>query len=149
MGICDPERDRFVPCALVQLLGRVPAFDDHDRESVFVWFLSTAPDEALMTIAEHAIPEDRMPRRLGSIALDVAVTHSLNHRRLGRTALYADERGGDVLLQWYRRRGMTVLPDEEKLPPGPRRLLKPSDGRYCYYTVPAAIRVSQELDPLR
>lgn len=149
VGICDPERDHFVPCALVQLLGRVPALDDHDRESVFVWFLSTAPDEALMTIAEHAIPEDCMPRRLGSIALDVAVTHSLNHRRLGRTALYADERGGDVLLQWYRRRGMTVLPDEEELPPGPRRLLKPSDGRYCYYTVPAAIRVSQELDSLR
>lgn len=149
VGICDPERDRFVPCALVQLLGRVPALDDHDRESVFVWFLSTAPDEALTTIADHAIPGDRVPQRLGSIALDVAVTHSLNHRRLGRTALYADERGGDVLLQWYRRRGMTVLPDEEKLPPGPRRLLKPSDGRYCYYTVPAAIQASEELDPLR
>jgi hypothetical protein len=77
------------------------------------------------------------------------VTHSLNKRRLGRTALYADERGGEALLQWYRRRGMTVLPDEEKLPRGPRRLLKPSDGRYCYYTVPAAIEASQNLDPLR
>ncbi|MGB3051029.1 MAG: hypothetical protein WBB42_08515 [Polyangiales bacterium] len=148
IGITDPERDRFIPCALVQLLGRVPALDDHDRESVFVWFLSTAPDEALTSIEDHPIPEDRIPRRLGSIALDVAVTHSLNHRRFGRTALYADERGGDPLLQWYRRRGTTVLPDEEKLPPGPRRLLKPSDGRYCYYTVPAAIEVSKELPKL-
>jgi hypothetical protein len=28
-------------------------------------------------------------------------------------------------------------------------LLKPNDGRYCYYTVPAAIEASKELDPLR
>ena len=149
VGLFDSGRDLFIPCALVQLLGRVPALDDHDREGAFVWFLSTAPDEALTTIEGHPIPEDRIPRRLGSIALDVAVTHSLNERRLGRTALYADERGGDVLLQWYQRQGMTVLPDEDKLPPGPRRLLKPSDGRYCYYTVPAAIAASKELDPLR
>ena len=149
VGLSDPESDRFVPCALVQLLGRVPALDDHNRESVFVWFLSTAPDEALTTIEDHPISKDQIPRRLGSIALDVAVTHSLNERRFGRTALYADERGGDVLLQWYRRRGMTVLPDDDKLPRGPRRLLKPSDGRYCYYTVPAAIEASKELDSLR
>ncbi len=103
----------------------------------------------MTSIDDHPISEDRIPRRLGSIALDVAVTHSLNERRLGRTALYADERGGDPLLQWYVRRGKTVLPDEEKLPPGPRRLLKPSDGRYCYYTVPAAIEASKALDPLR
>jgi hypothetical protein len=149
VGLADPERDRFVPCALVQLLGRVPALDDHDRESVFVWFLSTAPDEALATIKDHPIPVDRIPQRLGTIALDVAVTCSLNEQRLGRTALYADERGGDVLLGWYRRRGMTILPDDAELPPGPRRLLKPSDGRYCYYTVPAAIEASKKLDPLR
>lgn len=149
VGIAAPDKDRFIPCALVQLLGRVPALDEHGRKSVFVWFLSTAPDEALTSIEDHPVPADRIPRRLGSIALDVAVTHSLNHRRSGRTALYAEERGGDVLLQWYRRRGMTVLPDEDKLPPGPRRLIKPSDGRYCYYTVPAAIQASEELDPLR
>lgn len=149
VGISDRERDRFIPCALVQLLGRVPALDDHKRESVFLWFLSTAPDEALTTIEDHPIPPDRIPRRLGTIALDVAVTRSLNERRLGRTALYADERGGDILLRWYSSRGMTVLPADAKLPPGPRRLLKPSDGRYFYYTVPAAIQASMELDPLR
>ena len=149
VGITDPEKDRFIPCALVLLLERVPALDDHARDGVFVWFLSTAPDEALTTIEDHPIPEDRIPRRLGTIALDVAVTRSLNERRRGRTALYADERGGDVLLRWYRGRGMTVLPDTEELPPGPRRLLKPSDGRYCYYTVPAAVEASKSLDPLR
>ena len=50
VGVGDPDRDRFIPCALVQLLGRVPALDDHERESAFVWFLSTAPDEALTSI---------------------------------------------------------------------------------------------------
>ena len=149
VGVFDEDGDRFVPCALVQLLGRVPALDDHDRESAFVWFLSTAPDEALTTIDDHPIPEDQIPRRLGSIALDVAVTHSLNERKLGRTALYADERGGERLLEWYVRRGMTILPDGQKLPRGPRRLLKPSDGRYCYYTVPAAVEASRGLDLLR
>lgn len=149
VGLCDADNDRFIPCALVQLLGRIPALDDHARESAFVWFLSTAPDAALTSIEEHPVSEDHLPRRLGTIALDVAVTESLNERRLGRTALYADERGGDALLSWYRKRGMTVLPESEALPPGPRRLLKPSDGRYCYYTVSKAIEASKSLDPLR
>ncbi len=149
IGLSDPGTDTFVPCALVQLLGRFPALDDHDRDGVFVWFLSTAPDEALTTIENRPISENEIPRRLGTIALDVAVSHSFNARRDGRTALYADEQGGDLLLRWYQRRGMSVLPDEDRLPWVPRRLLKPSDGRYCYYTASAALRASRELDPLR
>lgn len=149
VGLCDEEGGRFIPCALVQLLGRIPALDDHDRESGFVWFLSTAPDEALLTIEDYPMTAERLPKRLGAITLDVAVTHSLNHRRLGRVALYADKDGGETLLQWYHRRGMTVLPADHKLPSGPRRLIKPSDGRYCFYTVPAAIEASRSLDPLR
>ena len=149
VGLCDAESERFIPCALVQLLGRIPALDNHNRESGFVWFLSTAPDEALTTIEDHPIAADRIPKRLGAIGLDVAVTHSLNHRRLGRVGLYADQDGGEPLLQWYRSRGMSVLPADRRLPSGPRRLLKPSDGRYCYYTVPAAIKASRSLDPLR
>ncbi len=61
VGLSDPDTDAFVPCALVQLLGRFPALDDHKRDGVFVWFLSTAPDEALTTIEEHPIPEDQNP----------------------------------------------------------------------------------------
>lgn len=149
VGIHSDDADRFIPCALVQLLGRFPALDVPKRKSVFVWFLSTAPDEALLTIKDHPLDEDRLPKRMGTIALDVAVTHSLNKRRRGRTALYAEESGGSVLLKWYQKRGMTVLPAGERLPPGPRRLLKPSDGRYCYFTVGAALASSRALDPLR
>ena len=149
IGLTDEQSDRFIPCALVQLLGRVPALDTHEKDGAFVWFLSTAPDAALLSIEEHPIAEDRIPKRLGAIALDVAVTHSLNERRRGRLALHADEDGGEPLLRWYQRRGMSVLPASKRLPGGPRRLFKPSDGRYCYYTVAGALRASRELDPLR
>jgi hypothetical protein len=44
---------------------------------------------------------------------------------------------------------MTVLPADRRLPAGPRRLFAPSDGRYCYYTVAAALEASRELDELR
>ena len=149
VGIRAEEAGHFIPCALVQLLGRYPALNAPKQKSAFVWFMSTAPDEALLTIEGHPLSEDRLPKRLGSIALDTAVTHSFNKRHLGRTALYADEDGGDVLLEWYEGRGMTALPADQKLPRSPRRLIKPSDGRYCYYTVEAAREASRSLDPLR
>ena len=149
VGILAEDTDRFIPCGLIQLLGRYPALDAHRRRSAFVWFMSTVPDEALLTIEDHPIAEDRIPKRLGTITLDVAITHSLNKRRLGRTALYADKDGGDVLLRWYERQGMSVLPADEKLPRSPRRLVKPSDGRYCYFTVEAALQASRALDSLR
>ena len=149
VGIHDEPTDRFIPCALVQLLGRCPALDEPKRKGVFVWFLSTAPAQALLTIEGHPMTPDRLPKRLGTITLDVAVTHSLNNLRLGRAALYAEEAGGSILLQWYQKRGMSVLPAGKRLPPSPRRLLKPSDGRYCYFTVEAAVESSRALDALR
>jgi hypothetical protein len=149
VGLCVEEQDRLIPCALIQLLGRFPALNLPGKKSAFVWFLSTAPDEALLSIADHALDEDHLPKRLGRISLDVAVTHSLNKHRWGRTALYADEDGGEALLEWYQRQGMSVLPSSRRLPRSPRRLIKPSDGRYCYYTVEAALAASRELDDLR
>lgn len=149
VGIAAREVGRLIPCALIQLVGRYPALDDHRKKSAFVWFMSTAPDKALLDIKEYHLTENRLPKRLGTIALDVAVTHSLNHRRLGRVALHADDDGGDALLKWYQRRGMEVLPAEQRLPRGPRRLLRPSDGRYCFYTVEGALEEHRALDPLR
>jgi len=149
VGIVVREQGNIIPCALVQLVGRFPALDDHSKKGAFVWFLSTAPDEALMTIDGYPIPEDRLPKRLGTIALDVTVTHSINHRRRGRVALYADKEGGDKLLDWYHRRGMEVLCADQKLPPVPRRWFKPSDGRYCYYLPEGALQASRALDGLR
>ena len=149
VGVVVPEPGRFVPCALVQLLGRYPALNDNQQRSSFTWFLTTAPVGAMVSIPDYHLSEDRVPKRLGTIALDVAVTHSLNHRGQGRVGLHADEDGGDGLLQWYQRQGMQVLPRDERLPRGPRRLVKPSDGRYCYFTARAAVGFSRELDSLR
>ena len=76
-------------------------------------------------------------------------THSLNTWGKGRVGLHADVRGGDLLLGWYQQQGMTVLPADRRLPPGPRRLVRPSDGRYCYFTAKAALEASRRLDSLR
>jgi hypothetical protein len=149
VAIVASEKNVIIPCALVQLMGRFPALDDHSEMGSFVWFLSTAPDKALTSIPEYPIAADRVPKRLGRIALDVAVTHSLNDRRSGRVALYADEQGGDALVDWYCRCGMEVLSPNLRLPWVPRRLLKPSDGRYCYFTPQKATEASRALDSLR
>jgi hypothetical protein len=149
VGIVDDTARRFLPMGLTLLLGRDRALDNHARKSTFAWYLTTAPDAALLGIADYGLTEARLPRRLGTIVLDVAVTHSLNHRARGRVSLHADPKGGDALLGWYEKRGMTALPKDRKLPVGPRRLFAPSDGRYCYYTVPAAVAASHDLDDLR
>ena len=149
VGIVDDERNRFVPCAMLQLLGRYPALDSQRRKSGFVWFLATAPVSAMITILEYHLTEETVPRRLGAITLDVAVTYSFNHFKAGRVALYADERGGETLLDWYRKQGMQVLPSDQRLPRVPRRLFKPSDGGYCYFTPRAAAAASRRLDYLR
>ena len=149
IGIAAHDIGRFIPCAMVLLLGRDRALDDHRKRSTFTWFLTTAPDAALLDIERYRLDEKRLPKRLGTIALDVAITHSLNHLARGRMSLHSDPRGGERLLGWYRKRGMTVLPKNEKLPKGPRRLFAPSDGYYCYYTIDDALAASRELDELR
>lgn len=149
IGIAAHETGHFIPCALVLLLGRDRALDKHTKRSTFTWFLTTAPDAALLSIKDYRLHENELPKRLGTIALDVAVTHSLNHLAGGRMSLHSDPKGGERLLGWYRKRGMSVLPENHKLPFGPRRLFAPSDGLYCYYTIAAAMEASRELDELR
>ena len=149
VGIAAHETGVFIPCALVLLLGRDRALDNHAKRSTFTWYLTTAPDAALLNIEDYRLQEDELPKRLGTIALDVSVTHSLNHVARGRMSLHSDPVGGNWLLEWYQNRGMTVLPEDEKLPFGPRRLFKPNDGHYCYYTVADALAESRELDELR
>lgn len=149
IGIVPEEGEHLIPCSMLMMLGRIPALDNHRKKSAFAWYLTTAPVEALLSIKEVNLTEDMLPRRMGTIALDVAITHSFNHRRMGRMALYADNRGGDKLLTWYKKQGMQVLPSNSRLPRGPRRLFKPSDGRYCYFTPKAAMAASRRLDNLR
>jgi hypothetical protein len=149
VGIAAHDTGHFIPCALVMLLGRDRAFDNHAKRSTFTWYLTTAPDGALLDIKDYQMDEDELPKRLGTIALDVSVTHSLNHVARGRMSLHSDPNGGDWLLRWYQKRGMAVLPEDKKLPVGPRRWFKPNDGHYCYYTIATAVAESHALDELR
>lgn len=144
-----PRGEQFIPCGMALLLGRIAALDQHRKRSTGVWYLSTAPRAALTSVPDSPLTDDEAPRMLGQLTLDVAVTHSFRSRGAGRTALYADTDGGAALLDWYRARGMEVLPADKKIPPGPRRLIKPSDGRYCYFTHEGAIRASAALDEYR
>lgn len=139
----------FVPIALMQIVGKFPYFIDRKKKSVFIWYLAVAPFQALSKINEVEIDVDRLPKRLGSIALDTAVVYSMNHLREGRTSLHAAEEGGDKLLQWYVSRGMEIYPEDKKLHVGLRRLIFPSDGRYCYFTEAGAIEEIKEFSSLR
>jgi hypothetical protein len=149
VGLVVEESGQFVPCALALLLGEYHALTNHRQLSTFTWYLTTAPVEAMVSIAEFDLTEDQVPKRLGSIALDVSVTHSLNHKGRGRVALYADQTGGAQLLRWYEQQGMQILPRQARIPPGPRRFFKPSDGRYCYFTSKTGLAFSRSLDSLR
>ena len=139
----------FVPCAMIQLIGKFPYFIDSDKKSVFIWYLAVAPDDALLSLDELNLKSDQLPKRLGSISLDIAVTYSSNHKGKGRTSLHAAKEGGKELLSWYNSRGMIILPDEKKLHYGFRRIFIPSDGRYCYFDEEGALKEIKEFDPFR
>jgi hypothetical protein len=130
-----------VPCALVQLVGKYAAADDRAKHGVFLWYFANAPVEAL----QRLLPPDKVPKMLGTVSLDVAVTHSFKERLEGRTSLHADPKGGDSLFKWYTSRGMTNLPQTApKL-----SLFRNNDGRYFYYTPEAALIASRGLDTFR
>jgi len=53
VGIAAHDTGHFIPCALVMLLGRDRALDDHAKRSTFTWYLTKAPDEALLDIKAY------------------------------------------------------------------------------------------------
>ena len=139
----------FVPVALLQLVSKFPYLKNPEQKSAFIWYLSVAPKEALLQLEGIEIKEDLLPKRLGSIALDTAVVYAMNHRYKGRTALHADEEGGDQLLDWYIARGMQIFPKNDDLDIGIRSIIVPNDGRYCYYSEEGAREEIKEFNPLR
>lgn len=139
----------FVPCVMMQLIGKFPYFLNQNKKSVFIWYLSVAPDDALLSLKELNLKPDTLPKNLGSITLDIAVTYSENHRRKGRTCLHASKEGGEELLSWYQSKGMKIFPETEKLHLGLRRLFVPSDGRYCYFDENGALKEIMEFDAYR
>lgn len=155
-AICIVPKDDplLLPCALVQLAGRYPALNDHAESAVYLWYMADAPKSVLAGLR----PEDQtttqlalsdIPKMLGTVALDTAVTRSFKDGLRGRVGLHADPKGGTKLFQWYESRGMKNLAADAKLPPGIRRIIVANDGRYFYYTTAGAYFASRSLDQFR
>lgn len=105
---------------------------DNSKSSLFVWFLSRAPDTYLRT-ALRTDPEG-VPKLLMQIGVDVAITHSFHLGHKGRIGLHAAPAGEELLLRKYEQDcGMVRLPEDVALPLGFRRLMAPNRGRYFYH----------------
>ena len=130
----------FLPCTMTALVESYPAVDDPAAKSVFLWFLSAAPGPVLARFL-GSFP----PKLLGTAGLDIARTRSFLRQFQGRVGLHADAGGGDQLVRWYEQQGMTRLPAQAPaISP-----VRPNDGRYFYYTPPAALSAHIKLDPFR
>ena len=107
-----------------------PYFADRRRKAVFLWYLADAPTDVLRYYLEtkHSELKDiKLPKMLGSIGLDIAVTHAFNTNLEGRTELHAAKEGGERLFRWYEKQGMTPLPKSQRLPIG-RQMATGNDG---------------------
>lgn len=130
----------FLPCVMVALVERYQALDDNRRSCVFLWYLSTAPAPLLSRFLGGPAP-----KLLGQAGLDIGRTRSFLLEYEGRVGLHADPGGGDPLLDWYERQGMTRLPATAPAV----SVVRPNDGRYFYYTPERARQTHAQLDHLR
>jgi hypothetical protein len=118
-----------VPAGLVLLSLGYPALDDHREQSLFLWYLTAAPIEALQDLKVSAKP------RLLEILVDIALVVSEAQGYSGRIGLHAANEAGNPeaqkFLQNYQTRCQLLsLPMDVKMPSMWRR----NDGRYFYTT---------------
>jgi hypothetical protein len=128
------------------LVERYPDLHDPERESVFLWYLSPAPEEFFQSGRGRVL--ECFPKALMAVGMDMAITHSYNVMRRGRVGLHAAPKGGQALFDWYSdpaRGGMISIPPAGRLAGGWRR----NDGRYFYHDEITAFTVSRRLDSLR
>lgn len=131
---------------MILMVERYPYLLDRKLSSVFVWYVTRAPDSALME--QLGVGPARLPRMLMTLALDCAVTRSFNLSLRGRVGLHAASEGGDDLVGKYLSMGMLRLPMDRPLPFGYRWMIG-NDGRYFYHDEASALRQSRLLDRLR
>ncbi len=134
------------PCAMILLVERYPYLLDHRLSSVFVWYVTRAPDSAL--VRQIGVGPGRIPKRLMTLALDAAITHSFNLALRGRVGLHASPDGGEGVVGKYSSLGMLRLPMDRLLPFGYRRIAG-NDGRYFYHDEDSALLRSRLLDEFR
>jgi hypothetical protein len=133
-----------VPAGLVLLSQGYPALDDRREHSVFLWYLTAAPMEALQNLKVSVKP------RLLETLVDIALVVSEAQGYSGKIGLHAADKAGNPaaqrLLESYQTRcGLLSLPPDAKMPSMARR----NDGRYFYTTPLVAQKLMAALDHLR
>jgi hypothetical protein len=130
---------RFVRAGMSILIDDYPHLDIADpSQSDFVWFIS-AGDSGVLT-KELGVSD---PPSLGRVLLDCAVVVSENAGFGGRIGLHAAPQGGQRLLDFYVKCGLTNLPKAAGLPPAVTRR---NDGRFFFAGAAAAAGLAALLD---
>lgn len=143
--LSHPSNDSELVIGLVIVAGRYPFLPHPTQSSALLWYCSTIPPQLLAQYFPQPIPKG-----LGKIAVDMAVTLSFQNNWKGRTGTHAHPHGGKKLLTFYQNTCyMQPLPLNVKLPTLGRRLFIPNDGRYYYLDEDRAGQFSQDLTYLR
>ena len=132
-----------VPAGLVLMSAGYPALDQPTHPSVFVWYLTSAPSQALAALGAKAKPP------LLEVLLDIAMVESEARGYGGRIGLHAandrNSAASRALYQSYLTRGgLTALSGGVALP-GVRR----NDGRYFVASPAVALARMTALDSYR
>jgi len=149
-----PDYPAMIPVAMLHLVDNYPHFKDRKLKSTFLWYLADAPIVVLQQLkdsstGEHIFSDEKIPKGLGSFALDTSIIHSFRRNNAGRLGLHAAKEGGVRLFDWYLKKGMINLSDSETLPKGLRSFLKGNDGRYFCYNPQEALDVTKQVDKFR
>jgi hypothetical protein len=137
------QNEEAVPVAMLLLIERYPHVDPAEQgvDSTFMWFLSTAPDEAMQAMGVARPPS------LGIAVVDTALVHSAADGCNGRAWLHAATSGGARLLDFYERSaGMFRL---NSTAPMPAKVHRRNDGRFFYTTPDKAEQLLTALNSLR
>lgn len=136
---------KFIPLGLVFLVNKYPALNNTNKNSTFIWYLTTAPKDYINDI----LPESLRPS-LGKLSLEIALTESYINKNEGRLGLHADPKGKEKLVDFYTDACLlSNFPKDKGLPTYLRSKFAPNDGRYFFYTDENAFEFSKSLDYLR
>jgi hypothetical protein len=130
---------KAVPAAMSLFIEKHPHLPLSEQEAVFIWFISSAPKDALVNLGVRATPS------LGRILIDNALVTSMNMGLEGRVGLHCAKAGGDRLQKFYLNHCKL-----KHLPEGALTSLgRASDGRFFYTDERLAESLLQELDSFR
>ncbi len=134
-----------VPLGLMLLSEGYPSLDGSARESVFLWYLASAPSSALVAMGV-TYPK---PNLVLHALIDVAIQRSYELGYDGSVGLHAAPEGGDELYCRYRDDvKMSSLGSNARLTLA-RRLKGGNDGRYFWSDPKLAQSLSNSLNYLR